>query len=99
MRKIFEALSSGTTNPWGHDWDAHGELFFVNTVNGHLWHAITGAHYMVSGGTAHTYSLIDQHADHFHFDTMQGWGKSKYGAADSYGGGHAHIGADDLPGR
>ncbi|HZK82587.1 MAG TPA: PVC-type heme-binding CxxCH protein, partial [Humisphaera sp.] len=93
VRKIFEALSSGTTNPWGHDWDEHGELFFVNTVNGHLWHEITGAHYMVSGGTAHTYSLIDQHADHFHFDTMQGWGKSKYGAADAYGGGHAHIGA------
>ena len=43
--QVFEALSHGTTNPWGHDWDAHGELFFVNTVNGHLWHMIPGAHF------------------------------------------------------
>ncbi len=41
--KVFEALNSGTTNPWGHDWNEFGEPFFINTVNGHLWHAITGA--------------------------------------------------------
>lgn len=44
-RGIFEALTHGTTNPWGHDWDEFGELFFVNTVNGHLWHAFPGAHF------------------------------------------------------
>ena len=93
VRKIFEPLSYGTTNPWGHDWDANGELFFVNTVNGQLWHGITGAHFMNTGGNSHTYSLLDQCADHFHFDTTQGWGKSKNGAANSYGGGHAHVGA------
>jgi len=31
-RKVVEVLTHGTTNPWGHDWDANGELFFVNTV-------------------------------------------------------------------
>ncbi len=36
--------SHGTTNPWGHDWDALGELFFINTVNGHLWHLLPGSH-------------------------------------------------------
>jgi putative membrane-bound dehydrogenase-like protein len=92
QRKIFESLSAGTTNPWGHDWDEHGELFFINTVNGHLWHEIPGAHYMTSGGNAHTYALIDQHADHFHFDTAQSWTKSRNGAADAFGGGHAHVG-------
>ncbi len=90
--KIFEALSAGTTNPWGHDWDENGELFFINTVNGHLWHEIPGAHYLTTGGNSHTYGLIDQHADHWHFDTSQSWGKSKNGAANAFGGGHAHIG-------
>ena len=57
----------GTTNPWGHDWNALGEAFFINTVNGHLWHMIPGAHF----ARPHTiepnpraYALIDQHADH-----------------------------------
>ena len=44
-RKVFEVLSYGTTNPWGHDWNEHGELFFINTINGHFWHEIAGAHY------------------------------------------------------
>lgn len=94
-RKVFEALSSGCTNPWGHDWDAHGELFFINTVNGHLWHGITGAHYVrphTIDPNPRTYALIDQHADHWHFDTASDWTKSRDGAADALGGGHAHIG-------
>ena len=95
VRKVFEALSSGCTNPWGHDWDAHGELFFINTVNGHLWHHITGAHYVrphTIDPNPRTYALIDQHADHWHFDTASDWTKSRDGAADALGGGHAHIG-------
>ncbi len=94
-RKVFEALSSGCTNPWGHDWDQHGELFFINTVNGHLWHGITGAHYVrphTIDPNPRTYALIDQHADHWHFDTAKDWTKSRDGAADALGGGHAHIG-------
>lgn len=94
-RKVFETLSSGCTNPWGHDWDAHGELFFINTVNGHLWHGITGAHYVrphTIDPNPRTYALIDQHADHWHFDTASDWTKSRDGAADALGGGHAHIG-------
>src|SRR5262245_39357364 len=43
QRKVAEVISSGTTNPWGHDWNEHGELFFINTVNGHLWHEFAGA--------------------------------------------------------
>ena len=42
IRKRFEILAHGTTNPWGHDWNALGEAFFINTVNGHLWHLIPG---------------------------------------------------------
>ncbi len=93
---VFEALSSGTTNPWGHDWNEMGELFFINTVNGHLWHGITGAHYVrphTIDPNPHVYQSIDQHADHWHFDTAQDWTKSRGGAANALGGGHAHIGA------
>lgn len=93
--KVFEALSCGTTNPWGHDWNEYGELFFINTVNGHLWHGFAGAHYMrphTIDPNPRVYKQIDQHADHWHFDTAEGWGRSRDGRADSYGGGHAHVG-------
>jgi putative membrane-bound dehydrogenase-like protein len=91
----IEVLTTGTTNPWGHDWTAEGECFFVNTVNGHLWHAIPGAHFAQQNGidpNPSTYELIDQHADHYHFDTGAGWQSSRNGSADALGGGHAHSG-------
>ncbi|HKX63078.1 MAG TPA: PVC-type heme-binding CxxCH protein, partial [Verrucomicrobiae bacterium] len=94
-RKVFEALTHGTTNPWGHDWDENGELFFINTVNGHLWHAVAGMHFVrphTIDPNPHVYSLIDHHADHWHFDTGRGWTESRDGKADAFGGGHAHIG-------
>ena len=96
QRKAVEVLTAGPMNSWGHDWDAYGEAFCINTVNGHLWHVIPGAHYLV----AHTidpnpraYQLMDMHADHWHFDTAKGWPASRDGAASDYGGGHAHVGA------
>ncbi len=94
-RKTVEVLTAGTTNPWGHDWNDHGEMFFVNTVNGHLWHLIPGAHFtrpFTLDPNRRTYQLIDFHADHWHFDTGASWTKSRDGAANSYGGGHAHSG-------
>ena len=99
-RRVFEAITSGNTNPWGHDWNEHGELFYVNTVNGHFWHVTPGAHFV----RAHTldpnpraYELIDFHADHWHFDTALGWQdaarRKDHNLSDSLGGGHVHIGA------
>ena len=73
QRKVVEVLAHGTVNPWGHDWDEHGELFFINTVIGHMWHLIPGAHYRESGSGASQnpliYERMPQHADHFHYDT------------------------------
>jgi putative heme-binding domain-containing protein len=95
-RKVVEVLSAGPVNPWGHDWDEHGELFFVNTVGGHLWHFFQGAHYRVLhtiDANPRAYDLLDMHADHWHFDVAKGWTNSRDGAANSYGGGHAHTGA------
>ncbi|MDA1274816.1 MAG: c-type cytochrome [Verrucomicrobia bacterium] len=94
-RKVFESLVTGTTNPWGHDWDKYGELFFINTVNGHLWHVFPGAHFVRMSKldpNPRAYRQIDMHADHWHFDSSLEWMKSRDGAANAYGGGHAHIG-------
>ncbi len=95
QRKVVEALVQGTTNPWGHDWNSIGELFFINTVNGHLWHAFPGAHFDRShtlDSNPHIYKMLGMHADHWHFDTGQSWTASRDGAANDYGGGHAHVG-------
>ncbi|MCA9193291.1 MAG: hypothetical protein KDB03_16080 [Planctomycetales bacterium] len=91
----FEVLTHGTTNPWGHDWNEFGEAFFINTVNGHLWHMIPGAHFMrpfTLDPNPYVYRLIDTHADHWHFDTTGSWTDSRDGAANQFGGGHAHVG-------
>ena len=61
----------------GHDWDEHSQLFFINTVIGHLWHAVPGARYQRMYGNhfdKHLYELIQQTADHYHFDV----GKEKW---------------------
>ncbi len=98
-QKIFEVVCHGTTNSWGLDWNRHGEPFFINTVIGHLWHAIPGAHFERMYGeddNPHLYSLIGQTADHFHWDTKESWhairdiGVSP--STDQAGGGHAHCG-------
>lgn len=102
-RKIVEVLTHGTTNPWGHDWDANGEMFFINTVTGHLWHLIHGAH-LVDTNTLNPliYEKLDTIADHYHYDRTGSWSDSRDGKANNLGGGHAHIGmmiyqADQWP--
>ncbi len=95
-RKLVEVLTSGTVNPGGHDWNEHGEAFFINTVAGHFWHLIPGAHFVAAhavDSNARAYELIDMHADHWHFDTGKSWTESRDGIANAYGGGHAHAGA------
>ena len=95
--KRVEMLNHGTTNPWGHDWDALGELFFINTVCGHLWHSVPGAHLVRShtvDPNPRAYLPIDQHADHYHWDNAKEWTDSRVvtGEHDRRGGGHAHSG-------
>jgi putative membrane-bound dehydrogenase-like protein len=108
-RKVVEAVAHGTTNPWGLDYDDHGQLFFTNNVIGHLWHVIPGAHYKRMYGEdldPHVYDLIDQHADHYHWDTGKSWTESRdnKGKNDALGGGHSHCGGmiylgDNWPGQ
>lgn len=104
----FEVVCVGTTNPWGMDWDEHGELFFINTVIGHLWHAIPGARFRRMYGEhlqPHTYGVIEQTADHFHWDTNDLWHDIRKDGVtimtpttDEAGGGHAHCGMMILQG-
>ncbi|MEN3942634.1 PVC-type heme-binding CxxCH protein [Prosthecobacter sp. SYSU 5D2] len=93
-RKTVEVLTHGTTNPWGHDWDKNGEMFFINTVTGHLWHLIPGAHLHDTSPSLnpYVYERLDTIADHYHFDTSGSWQESRDGKANDLGGGHAHIG-------
>ncbi len=96
--RVFEVVAAGTTNPWGMDWDAHGEAFFINTVIGHLWHLIPGAHYRRMFGddpTPNVYEVIEQHADHVHWASGETWTDVRKGvsaATAAQGGGHAHTG-------
>ena len=41
----------------------------------------------------HTYELIDQHADHYHWDTGKAWTDSRNaaGKSDALGGGHGKV--------
>jgi putative membrane-bound dehydrogenase-like protein len=95
----FEVVAEGTTNPWGMDWDDNGQLFFINTVIGHFWHVIPGEYYKRMYGEharQHLYELIDQTADHFHWDTREIWSKIREigvsPTTSQAGGGHAHCG-------
>ncbi|MBN8420583.1 MAG: c-type cytochrome [Verrucomicrobia bacterium] len=97
--KILETVAHGGTNSWGHDWNADGELFMINTVIGHLWHVIPGAYYRRMFGThlnPHVYEVIEQTADHFHWDNgSESWSDIRKGISNKtleLGGGHAHVG-------
>lgn len=90
----FEVFAHGTSNPWGVDFNDHGQAFITACVIPHLYHIIQGARYQRQGGqhfNKHTYRDIVTIADHLHYlgSTPHG-GNSK---SDSAGGGHAHAGA------
>ena len=96
----FEIVAQGGTNPWGFDYDQHGEMFMINTVIGHLFHVVPGARLRRMYGShfnPHMYDVIEQAADHFHWDVGQEvWRTTKVkglsDATDAAGGGHAHTG-------
>jgi len=107
-RKAFEVVAHGTTNPWGLDFDDHGEAFITNCVIPHLFHVVPGARFDRMFGedfNTNTYQRIPTCADHLHWagghwtESREGEGHDKHSAA---GGGHAHVGAmiylgDDWP--
>ena len=93
QRRTFEVFAHGTSNPWGIDWNADGDLFAEACVIPHLFHIIQGARYQRQAGQhfdPHTYDDIKTIADHRHF--LGGTPHAGNGKSDSVGGGHAHAG-------
>ena len=97
-RRVIEKVMDGMTNSWGTDFDAHGETFVINTVIGHLWHAVFGSHVQRMYGTdlePYVYDLMPQVANHVHWDDGEAWSDVRHAISDgtsAAGGGHAHIG-------
>ncbi|MBI3822893.1 MAG: hypothetical protein HY289_09495, partial [Planctomycetes bacterium] len=104
IKKKFEAVAHGTTNPWGLDFDEHGEMFITNCVIDHLWHIVPGGHYQRMFGNdfnPHLYKLMPSICDHIHWGGGS-WTSSRaparsasdggYKIHSEAGGGHAHVG-------
>jgi putative membrane-bound dehydrogenase-like protein len=102
-RKVFEVVANGTTNPFGLDFDEHGEMFITNCVIDHLFHVVPGGHYTRMYGTdpnPHVYGAMGSCVDYKHWGGghwTDGRADLKSGALkkehDDAGGGHAHSGA------
>ena len=93
QRREFEVFAHGTSNPWGIDWNADGDLFAEACVIPHLFHIIQGARYHRQAGQhfdTHTYDDIKTIADHRHF--LGGSPHAGNNRSDAAGGGHAHAG-------
>ncbi|MCC7373977.1 MAG: hypothetical protein IT581_04935 [Verrucomicrobiales bacterium] len=50
VKHQYEIFTEGTSNPWGIDFDEHGQLFQEACVIPHFWHMIQGARYERQGG-------------------------------------------------
>ncbi|MFO0968741.1 MAG: PVC-type heme-binding CxxCH protein [Gemmataceae bacterium] len=92
-RHVFEVFAHGTSNPWGLDFDEHGQAFVEACVIPHCFHIIQGARYERQANThfnPHTYADIKTIADHLHWQGANPWAGNN--RSDSMGGGHAHCG-------
>jgi putative membrane-bound dehydrogenase-like protein len=97
VTRKFEVVCTGTTNPWGLDWDEYGRGFITNCVIKHVFQVIPGAHYERMFGedksAAAIYGLMPSPADHIHW-AGGAWTDARGGEKHSEaGGGHAHVGA------
>lgn len=109
----FEVFAWGSSNPWGVDFNDHGQAFITACVIPHLWHVIQGARYHRQGGrhfNPHVYDDIKTIADHKHYAgnirDHAWWGHTPNAPTPTLaaGGGHAHCGAmiylgDNWPAR
>ena len=75
----FEVVAHGFSNPWGLDFDDHGQIFITACVIPHLWFVIPGGIYHRQGGkhiSPYVYDDIKTITDHAH--------KSAHGGARIY---------------
>jgi putative membrane-bound dehydrogenase-like protein len=79
VTKKFEVFAWGTSNPWGLDFDNHGQCFVTACVIPHLWHMVQGGRFHRQAGkhfNPFVYDDIKTIADHRH--------KSAHGGASFY---------------
>ena len=98
MRHIFELFAEGSSNPWGIDFDEHGQCITEACVIPHLFHMIQGGRFMRMTGShfnPYIYDDIKTIADHLHWsgDLEKGPFWTDLGRRpDAVGNGHAHTG-------
>src|SRR5438309_5067491 len=69
-KHVFERFAEGTSNPWGIDFDEHGQCIIEACVIPHLWHIIQGGHYQRQAGhhdNPYVFDDIKTIADHVHW--------------------------------
>ncbi len=94
IRHTFELFSEGTSNPWGIDFDEHGQCIIEACVIPHLFHMIQGGRFTRQAGShfnPYVYDDIKTVADHVHWVGNQGPHAANARSAAA-GGGHAHAG-------
>src|SRR5262249_25886586 len=92
-KHVFEVFVHGTSNPWGIDFDAHGQAFVTACVVPHAFHIAQGGRYQRQAGAhfnPYTYADIPTIADHPHWQGANHW--AGHQSTGSKGGGHAHCG-------
>jgi putative membrane-bound dehydrogenase-like protein len=71
----FDVFAEGTSNPWGLDFDQHGEAFLTACVIPHAFHMIPGGTYIRQAGSSqnpYAYGLLNEISDHTHH-AESGW--------------------------
>lgn len=74
-KDIFEVVAHGFSNPWGVDYDEHGQLFMTACVIPHLWHVVPGGIYQRQGGqhfNPYVYRDIQTITNHSHMSAHGG---------------------------
>jgi len=92
-KHVFEVFAHGTSNPWGLDFDEHGQALVTACVVPHAFHIIQGGRYQRQAGShfnPYTYADIQTIADHLHWQGKDQWAGNQ--SSGSKGGGHAHCG-------
>ncbi|MEX2578175.1 MAG: PVC-type heme-binding CxxCH protein [Verrucomicrobiales bacterium] len=101
----FEVYAHGTSNPWGVDFNEHGDWFASACVIPHFYHLSQGGRYQRQAGqhfNPWTFADIQTIADHEHYAGSirdhAFWGANREDRPPSptdtsaLGGGHAHCG-------
>jgi putative membrane-bound dehydrogenase-like protein len=73
--RMFDIFAEGTSNPWGLDFDPHGQAFLTACVIPHCFHIIPGGRYIRQAGQSlnpYTYGLLREISDHMHH-AESGW--------------------------